>query len=40
MSLLALALFDFYPDPIERFTLMEPRAVCLLLAEQPGQGGD
>jgi hypothetical protein len=37
-SLLALALFDFYPGPFQEFTPVEPRPVDRWLAEQPGLG--
>ena len=38
IALVALALLDFYPGPIEKFVRVEPRAVDLWLAEQPGRG--
>ena len=37
-ALIALAIVDFYPGPIEEFAPVEPRAVDLWLAEQPGRG--
>lgn len=38
VTVLALALLDFYPGPIEQFSTVEPRPVDLWLAEQPGEG--
>ena len=38
VGLLALALFDFYPGPFEKFSKVEARPVDYWLAQQPGQG--